>query len=86
MVVCGHIHGAFGLAIIKHDGIQARINELQMRCGGFGLLKALRQTLWDKIITKKNADCAKVTFVVNAAVAPSASRSEYEDAIAIDFR
>jgi Icc-related predicted phosphoesterase len=86
MVVCGHIHGAFGLAIIKHDGIQESINDMQMRWGGYGLLKALRQTLWSKITTKSNADCAKETLVINAAIAPSASRSEYEDAIAIDFR
>lgn len=85
MVVCGHIHGAFGLAIIKHDGIQVRINELQMRCGGFDLLKSLGQ-LCGKITTKSNADCAKEAFVVNVAVAPSASRSKYEDPIADDFR
>ncbi|KAJ6092336.1 hypothetical protein N7467_004305 [Penicillium canescens] len=77
MVVCGHIHGGFGLAIIKHDGIQESINDLQMRWGGYGLLKAVRQTLWGKITPKSNADCAKETLVVNAAIVPSASRSEY---------
>ena len=78
--------GHFGLAMIKHDGIPESINDLQMRWGGYGLLKALRQTLWGKIATTSNADCAKETLVVNAAIAPSASRSEYEDAIAIEFR
>lgn len=85
MVVCGHIHGAFGLATIQHDGTRDIMDGLQMRWEGYDIVGALKQTLWSKISAKRSVDCPTETLVVNAAVAPSASGSDGKSAIAIDF-
>lgn len=85
LVVCGHIHGAFGSAAIQHDGTQDAMNGLQMRWEGYDWMGALRQTLWSKLTMKKNADRPKETLVVNAAIAPSGLNSEDKSPFAIDF-
>ncbi|KAJ5814847.1 hypothetical protein N7474_006624 [Penicillium riverlandense] len=85
MVVCGHIHGAFGLAVIEHDETQDIMNGLQMRWAGYNLFGALKQTLWSKITSISNVDRREETLVINAAVAPGAGRAEDKSAIAIDF-
>lgn len=84
-VICGHVHGAFGLAVIQHNGIQDVMNGLQMRWKGYDLARALKQTFRSKITTRRNVDRPKETIVVNAAIAPSGLRSEDKSAIAIDF-
>lgn len=85
MVVCGHIHGAYGLASIEHDGIQDVPNGLRMRWEGYSLFGALKEISRGMMNVKRDVERPKVTLVVNAAVAPGASRSEYESAIAVDF-
>ncbi|KGO68081.1 hypothetical protein PITC_053390 [Penicillium italicum] len=85
MIVCGHIHGAFGVAVIHHDGIEDVMNGLKMRWEGYDLVGALKQTLWSKITMGRNLERPEETLVINAAVAPSALRSEDKSAIAIDF-
>lgn len=86
VVICGHIHGAYGLAAIQHDDIQDVMDGLQMRWEGYGLVEALKQTLRSKVTTRRNIDSPKETVVVNAAVAPSSLGSEDKGAIIIDFR
>ena len=85
MVVCGHIHGAFGLAIIQHDKTQEVMNGLQMRWEGYDLIGVLGQTLWSKLTMKLNVDHPEETLVVNAAIAPSVSKSEDKSPMTIDF-
>lgn len=85
MVVCGHIHGAFGVAVIHHDGIEDVMNGLQMRWEDYNILGALKQSIWSKVTMGRNVERPGETLVVNAAVAPSALRSEHKSAIAIDF-
>ncbi|KAJ5706167.1 hypothetical protein N7536_001856 [Penicillium majusculum] len=85
MVVCGHIHGAFGVTVIHHDGIEDVMNGLQMRWEDYDILGALKQSIWSKITMGRNVEHPEETLVVNAAVAPSALRSEDKSAIAIDF-
>ncbi|RJE21105.1 Calcineurin-like phosphoesterase [Aspergillus sclerotialis] len=85
VVICGHTHGAYGLAVIQHDGIQDVMDGLQMRWKGYGFLEALGRTLRSKVTTRRNIDSRKETLVINAAVAPSSLESKDKRAIAIDF-
>ncbi|KAF9247769.1 transcriptional regulator family: Fungal Specific TF [Penicillium roqueforti] len=85
MVVCGHIHGAFGVAVIQHDGIKDVVNGLEMRWESYDIVRALKQTIWSKITIGRNTEPPQETLVANAAVAPSVLRSEDKSAIAIDF-
>ncbi len=84
LVVCGHIHGAYGLSVIRHDGMQDVMDELQMGWEGYGFLRALKKVFWSKI-TSRSVDDSKDTLVANAAFARSAQRSEEKSAIAIDM-
>lgn len=84
LVVCGHIHGAYGLSVIRHDGMQDVMDELRMGWDGYGFLGALKEVFWSKI-TSRSVDVSKDTLVVNAAIARSAQRSEENSAIAIDM-
>ena len=84
MVVCGHIHGAFGLAVIQHDVTQDIRDGLQMQWEGYDFFGALKQTLRSKITTPR-VNHSKESLVVNAAVAPGVFTSEDKPAIAIDF-
>lgn len=84
MVVCGHIHGAFGLAVIQHDGTQDIRDGLQMQWEGYDFVGALKQTLRSKI-TATRVNHSKESLVVNAAVAPGVFTSDDKPAIAIDF-
>ena len=85
MVICGHIHGAYGLASIQHDGIQDVMDGLQMRWEGYGLVKALQRSFWGKVTMKRNIDGPEETLVANAAIAPSALESEDKNAITVEF-
>lgn len=86
MVVCGHIHGAFGITVIQHDGTQDVMDGVRMRWEGYGLVGALKQSLRSKITAQRNDDDRqKQTLVVNAAVAPGVLEGEDKHAIAIDF-
>ncbi|KAJ9489869.1 hypothetical protein VN97_g3404 [Penicillium thymicola] len=85
MVVCGHIHGAFGVAVIQHDGIEDVMNGLQMRWEDYDVLGALKQSIWSKITMGWGVERPEETLVINAAIAPSALRSEDKSAIVIDF-
>lgn len=85
MVICGHIHGAFGLAIIQHNRVQDAIDGLHMRWEGYGLVRALQQTFRNKVTNWRNINSREETLVVNAAVTPGALESEDKNAIAIDF-
>ncbi|KAJ5528704.1 hypothetical protein N7527_002097 [Penicillium freii] len=85
MVVCGHIHGAFGVAVIHHDGIEDVKNGLQMRWEDYDIPGALKRSIWSKITMGRNVERPEETLVINAAVAPSVLRSEDKSAIAIDY-
>ncbi|KAL4781938.1 Metallo-dependent phosphatase-like protein [Aspergillus varians] len=85
MVVCGHIHGAFGAAVIQHDGIQDVMDGLQMRWGGYDLVGALKGVVRRKVTTPRDIDRPKETLVLNAAVAPGALESVGKSAIAVDL-
>lgn len=85
MVVCGHIHGACGVAVIHHDGIEDVRNGLQMQGEGYNIFGAPKKTLWSKITMRRNVELPEETPVINAAVAPNAPRSEETSPIAIDF-
>lgn len=85
LVVCGHIHGAFGIVTVQHDGTQEVMDGLRMRWEGYGLVGALKQP-WNKLLTQGSVDDRTTeTLVVNAAVAPSVLSDEEKSAIAIDF-
>ncbi|KAJ5948322.1 hypothetical protein N7466_001337 [Penicillium verhagenii] len=85
MVVCGHIHGAYGLAAIQHDDIEDAMDGLQMAWKVYGLLRALKQTLWSKIAIGRNIDGRRESHIVNAAVAPGVDHREEKSVIVIDF-
>jgi hypothetical protein len=83
MVVCGHIHGAFGLAVIKHDETQDATGNLEMKWDGYSLFGNLIIALRSKIFAAKETD--RETLVVNAAIAPGIGESQPKSAIAINF-
>jgi hypothetical protein len=86
MVVCGHIHGAFGVSVVHHDGVQDAVDELRMRWPEHGVLGALQRVFWSGIGTVRGVHSSKETVVVNAAFAGGAFETEDKGAIAIDFR
>lgn len=55
MVVCGHIHGAFGVAVVRHDGTQEVVDGLRMRWEEYDPVGALRWA-WNKSTRKKSVD------------------------------
>ncbi|KAJ5782247.1 hypothetical protein N7457_004021 [Penicillium paradoxum] len=85
MVVCGHIHGAFGLTIIQHDGIQDLIDGSQIGWKGYDLLGTLKQIVWSRVTTGRDIDCSRETLVVNAAIAPDNKGKEEKLPIIVDF-
>ncbi|KAJ0420210.1 Metallo-dependent phosphatase-like protein [Aspergillus carlsbadensis] len=84
MVICGHIHGAFGISSIEHDGTQAIRDRQQMQWGGYGVVEILR-ILWARITGKHNIQQSAQTLVVNAAFAPSGLSSEDKSAVLVDL-
>ncbi|OKP11708.1 hypothetical protein PENSUB_2780 [Penicillium subrubescens] len=86
MVVCGHIHGAFGVSVVRHDRVQDAVDGLRMRWPEHGVLGALQRVFWSGIGTVRGVDSLKETVVVNAAFAGGAFETEDKGAIAIDFR
>jgi hypothetical protein len=47
MVVCGHVHGAFGVSVIRHDGVQDWLDGLKM--GGMGMELELDLEVWHEL-------------------------------------
>jgi hypothetical protein len=84
MVICGHIHGPFGISTIKHDGMQAVTDKRQMHWGGYGLVEIMK-VVWAKITAQQNIERSAQTLVVNAAFAPSGTSSEEKGAIIVDL-
>ncbi|KAL4795880.1 Metallo-dependent phosphatase-like protein [Aspergillus venezuelensis] len=85
IVVCGHIHGAYGVATIEHDGIQDIMDGQQMRWPGHNSLNSLKRTMQSRRTSSGHTACSKQTLVVNATVAPAALRNDDKPAIAIDL-
>jgi hypothetical protein len=85
MVVCGHIHGVFGVSVVRHDEVQDRLDGLRMGWGGYGVFGALQRVFWSGIGMARGVDCSKETVVVNAAFASGAFETKHKSAIAIDF-
>ncbi|KAJ5177538.1 transcriptional regulator family: Fungal Specific TF [Penicillium coprophilum] len=85
MLVCGHIHGAYGVTVIQHDGIEGVMNGVQMGWEGYDIVGALKKTLWSRITLGRNVERPEETLVINAAFAPGELRSEDKRAISIDF-
>ncbi|KAJ5591608.1 uncharacterized protein N7459_001977 [Penicillium hispanicum] len=85
MVVCGHIHGAYGTAVMRHDGNQDVEDGLQMRWEGYDLFGVLKQIFRNRKTPGNDGDGPAETLVVNAAVAPSAVESEGKSPITVDF-
>lgn len=84
MVVCGHIHGAFGLAGIQHGRFLDINGSPQMGWRGYDLFRALIQDFRNRV-TMRDVDHPKETLVVNAAIAPGDRETESKTPIAIDF-
>jgi hypothetical protein len=84
MVICGHIHGAFGISEIEYDGMQDITEKRQMQWGGYGLVEIVK-ILWAKITAKQHVEQSAQTLVVNAAFALSWSSSEDKGAIVVDL-
>ncbi|KAJ5272661.1 hypothetical protein N7478_007786 [Penicillium angulare] len=87
MVICGHMHGAYGTTVIRHDGIQEVEDGLEMDWRVFGLIGALKLSLRGKINRETKAAHPKVqeTLVVNAAVSPSRSNPDFKSPIAVNL-
>ncbi|KAL5355924.1 Metallo-dependent phosphatase-like protein [Aspergillus floccosus] len=85
MVICGHIHGAYGLAVIQHHGAQDVVNGLQMRWEGYNLLGALQRAIRSTITGSRDDGQPQETLVVNAAVAPGTLNSERKNVITVDY-
>lgn len=85
MVVCGHIHGAYGLAVIQHHGTQDFVNGLGMRWEGYNLLGALERAILSTITGNRDDGRPRETLVVNAAVAPGALSNDRKNAITVDY-
>lgn len=86
LVVCGHIHGAFGTTVIRHDGIQDVADGLHMRWEGYGLIDRLRQSIPSSLHGRARAGAARSeTLVVNAAIAPSDSKRDTNKPVAVEF-
>ncbi|KAL3479449.1 Metallo-dependent phosphatase-like protein [Aspergillus californicus] len=84
LVICGHIHGAFGIARIELDAVKDVRDAQQMCWGRYGLFQVLK-ALWSKVAEMHNAHHPRQTLVVNAAFAPGGLSSENKDAIAVDL-
>ncbi|CAI7618619.1 unnamed protein product [Penicillium bialowiezense] len=84
MVICGHIHGAFGVISIQHDETQDTMDGLRMRWDGYNPFRDLKHALWSNISAKR-ADHRHETLIVNAAVAPGPGTSKTKSAIAVDL-
>ncbi|KAL4965533.1 metallophosphatase domain-containing protein [Aspergillus stella-maris] len=85
-VVCGHIHGAYGVATIEHNGIQDIMDEQQMRWPGHDSFNSLKRIIQSKRTLSGHTACSRQTLVVNAAIAPAALKNDDKPAIAIDVR
>ncbi|KAL4801959.1 Metallo-dependent phosphatase-like protein [Aspergillus unguis] len=79
LVVCGHIHGAFGVSRIELDAVKEVRDAQQLCWRGYGLFQALK-ALWSKAIDPH----PRHTLVVNAAFAPGGPSRKEKDAIAVD--
>ena len=83
LVICGHIHGAFGIVRIELDAVKEVRDAQQICWEGYSLsriLKALRSKVEMHI-----AQQPRQTLVVNAAFAPSAMSRNDKDAICVDL-
>ncbi|KAL2813446.1 Metallo-dependent phosphatase-like protein [Aspergillus granulosus] len=84
LVICGHIHGAFGISCIELDAVKDVRDAQQMCWGGYGLRRVLK-ALWSKVTEIHNAHHPRQTLVINAAFAPDGLSSKNKDAITVDL-
>ena len=83
LVICGHIHGAFGITRIELNGAQDARDAQQICWEGYGSLQMLK-ALWSTV-KMHSAQKQRQTLIVNAAFAPSAMSSNDRDAICVDL-
>ena len=84
LVLCGHIHGAFGVARIELDGVKDTRDAQQLCWEGYSISRILK-ALWCKVVEVHSARQPRQTLVVNAAFAPDAMSSKDKDAISVDL-
>jgi hypothetical protein len=90
IVVCGHIHGAFGISVVRHDGVQDAVDGLRMRWPEHGIFGALRRMVWSGFGMISGGgggggDCVKETVVVNAAFSRGVFESVDKSAITVNY-
>ncbi|KAJ6031625.1 hypothetical protein N7540_002357 [Penicillium herquei] len=81
LVVCGHIHGAFGTTLIKHRGSQEARDGLRLQWSTYNILKVLNRSFLKRLAGKRLQE----TLVVNAAVAPGNSETQAKSPMIISF-
>ena len=80
MVICGHIHGAFGIACIELEAVKD-VRDVQQICWEGYSSSRISKALWSKAVEMHIAEQPRQTLVVNAAFAPSTMSSSDKDAI-----
>lgn len=84
LMVCGHIHGAFGTSEIEHEGSQEVCDVVQMGWQGASTLGFIKSSIWERFYGKNKS--GPKTLVVNAAFAPGAGRTDVKkQAIIVDL-
>ena len=84
LVICGHIHGAFGIACIELDAVKD-VRDAQQICWEGYSSSRISKALWSRAVEMHIAEQPRQTLVVNAAFAPSAMSSSDKDAISVDL-
>lgn len=84
LVICGHIHGAFGIACIELDAAKD-VKDAQQICWEGYSLSRISKALRSKVVEMHTAQQPRQTLVINAAFAPSAMSNNDKDAICVDL-